>query len=232
MSSEDTKLVGSHSERDTHAHAGNMERGNLIVVSAPSGAGKSSLAGRVLQRVENLRFSISYTTREPRGSEQHGVDYCFVSEEEFSAMRERREFLECAEVHGHSYGSHERSVEEMLAGGFDVMLDIDVQGAEQVRRRVPGAISIFILPPSREILEARLRARNLNEPADVERRLRNAGIEVQLYERFDYVVVNDDLDRALAQLEAIIIAERCRPELQRNRIESIITTFGGASFHA
>jgi guanylate kinase len=232
MSSEISKPVNSQSEPVAPGHPGHVERGNLIVVSAPSGAGKSSLAERLLKRVSNLRFSISYTTREARGAEQHGVDYYFVSEDEFRAMRERREFLECAEVHGHLYGSHERSVEEMLAGGFDVMLDIDVQGAEQIRRRVQGAISIFILPPSREILEARLRARNLNEPDDVERRLRNAGIEVQLYERFDYVVVNDDLDRALAQLEAIIIAERCRPDRQRNRIETIITTFGGASFHA
>lgn len=207
------------------------ERGNLIVVSAPSGAGKSSLAGRVLNRVQDLRFSISYTTREPRGDEQHAVDYYFVSEEEFLAMCERDEFLESAEVHGHLYGTHEQQVEEMLSQGFDVMLDIDVQGAEQVRRRVPEAILIFVLPPSREILEARLRARNLNEAADVERRLRNAGIEVQLYERFDYVVLNDDLDRALARLESIIVAERCRPERQRNRIESIITTFGGEPFH-
>ena len=232
MSSKDSKSADSQTEHAGSGQPGNMERGNLIVVSAPSGAGKSSLAERLLKRVENLRFSISYTTREPRGAEQHGVDYYFVSEDDFNSMRERREFLECAEVHGRLYGSHERLVEEMLASGFDVMLDIDVQGAEQIRRRVPGAISIFILPPSREILEARLRARNLNEPADVERRLCNAGIEVQLYERFDYVVVNDDLDRALAQLEAIIIAERRRPERQRNRIESIITTFGGVSFHA
>ncbi|MEK6408274.1 MAG: guanylate kinase [Acidobacteriota bacterium] len=208
------------------------ERGNLIVVSAPSGAGKSSLAEQVLKRVPDVRFSISYTTRELRGDEQHGVDYYFVSEEEFRAMGERDEFLESAEVHGNLYGTHEQPVEEMLSQGLDVMLDIDVQGAEQVRRRVPDAILIFVLPPSREILEARLRARNLNEPADVERRLRNAGIEVQLYERFDYVVLNDDLDRALARLEAIIIAERCRPQRQRNRIESIITTFGGEPFHA
>jgi guanylate kinase len=227
MSSEISKPASSQSEPVTQGH---LERGNLIVVSAPSGAGKSSLAERLLKRVENLRFSISYTTREPRGAEQHGVDYYFVSEEEFDSMRERREFLECAEVHGHLYGSHERLVEEMLACGFDVMLDIDVQGAEQVRRRVQGAISVFVLPPSRDILEARLRARNLDKPEDVERRLRNAGIEVQLYERFDYVVVNDDLDRALALLEAIIVAERSRPDRQRNRIESIITTFGGASF--
>jgi guanylate kinase len=208
------------------------ERGNLIVVSAPSGAGKSSLAERALKRVQDLRFSISYTTREPRGAEQHGVDYYFVTEDEFAAMSENEEFLECAEVHGHLYGTHEGPVREMLSQGFDVILDIDVQGAEQVRRRVPEAILVFILPPSREVLEARLRARNLNEPPDIERRLRNAGIEVQLYERFDYVVLNDDLDRALTRLEAIIIAERCRPERQRNGIESIIATFGGESSHA
>ncbi len=210
---------------------GPPERGNLIVVSAPSGAGKSSLAERVLKRVEDLRFSISYTTREPRGAEQHGVDYYFVSEQEFLAMRERDEFLECAKVHGHLYGTHEKPVEEMLSQGFDVMLDIDVQGAEQVRRRVPEAILIFIMPPSREVLNARLRARNLNMPADLVQRLRNAAIEVQLYERFDYAVLNDDLDRALARLESIIVAERCRPERSRNRIEAIIATFGGKSSH-
>jgi guanylate kinase len=208
------------------------ERGTLIVVSAPSGAGKSSLAERVLKRISDLRFSISYTTRAPRGTEQHGVDYYFVSEEEFSAMRERDEFLECAEVHGYLYGTNEKPIEEMLSQGFDVMLDIDVQGAEQVRRRIPEAVLIFILPPSSEVLEARLRARNLNAPADIERRLRNAAIEVQLYERFDYAVLNDDLDRALDQLEAIIVAECCRPFRQRNRIESVIATFGGESFHA
>jgi len=227
MSSETSKSSGPKTEPVTPA-----ERGNLIVVSAPSGAGKSSLAERVLKRVEDLRFSISYTTREPRGSEQHGTNYYFVSEAEFLAMRERDEFLECAKVHGHLYGTHEKAVEEMVSQGFDVMLDIDVQGAEQVRRRVPEAILIFILPPSREVLEARIRARNLNAPGDIKRRLRNAGIEVQLYERFDHVVVNDDLDRALAELEAIIVAERCRPEHQRNRIESIIATFGGEATHA
>src|SRR5262245_25172900 len=225
MSSENPAQTGSNPP----AHP---ERGNLIVVSAPSGAGKSSLAERVLKRVDGLRFSISYTTREPRGAEQHGVDYFFVNENDFNSMAERGEFLEYAEVHGHLYGTHEKPVEEIISKGFDVMLDIDVQGAEQVRRRIPEAISIFILPPSRKVLEARLRARNLNEAADIDRRLRNAGIEVQLYERFNYVVVNDDLDRALAQLEAIIVAERCRPDRQRNRIESIISTFGGESLHA
>lgn len=220
------------SSEHSNSSATQAERGTLIVVSAPSGAGKSSLAERVLKRLEDLRFSVSYTTREPRGAEQDGVDYNFVSEDQFRAMRERGEFLECAEVHGWLYGTHEKPVEEMLSQGLDVMLDIDVQGAEQVRRRVPEAILIFILPPSCEVLDARLRARNLNAPADIERRLRNAAIEVQLYERFDYVVLNEDLDRALAHLEAIIIAERCRPDRQRNRIEAVIDTFGGESFHA
>jgi len=227
MSSKNSKVAAPEGSREAP-----KERGNLIVVSAPSGAGKSSLAERVLQRVEGLRFSVSYTTRELRGSEQHGTDYFFISEAEFSAMRDGDEFLESARVHGHSYGTHERAVEEMLSQGFDVMLDIDVQGAEQIRRRVPEAILIFILPPSREVLEARIRTRNLNSPSDIDRRLRNAGIEVQLYERFSYVVINDDLDRALGELEAIIIAERCRPERRRNSIESIISTFGGESFHA
>jgi guanylate kinase len=208
------------------------DRGNLIVVSAPSGAGKTSLAERVLKRLPDLRFSISYTTRAQRGSEQNGVDYYFVSESEFEAMQGRGEFLESAEVHGHLYGTHEKQVEDLLAEGFDVMLDIDVQGAEQVRGRMPDAILLFVLPPSREILESRLLTRNLNEPGDIERRLRNGAREVQLYERFDYVIVNDDLDRALAQLEAIIIAERCRPGRQSNRIESIIATFGGEPLHA
>src|SRR4030095_5240705 len=203
--------IPARGQSQSEAVEGPPERGILLVVSAPSGAGKSSLAERVLKRVEGLRFSISYTTRPPRGSEQHGVDYYLVSEPEFEAMRQRDEFLECAEVHGHLYGTHEKPVEEMLSQGFDVMLDIDVQGSEQVRRRVPSAILIFIMPPSREVLDARLRARNLNEPADVTRRLRNAAIEVQLYERFDYAVLNDDLDRALARLESIIVAERCRP---------------------
>ena len=227
MSSKTDAPAGFEAGQETGA-----QRGNLIVVSAPSGAGTSSLTQRILKRVEGLQFSVSYTTRELRGSEQNGADYHFVSEDEFRSMRERGEFLECAEVHGHLYGTHVKSVEEMLARGFDVILDIDVQGAEQIRRRLPEAILIFILPPSREVLEARLQTRNLNHPEDIERILRNAAIEVQLYERFDYVVVNDDLDRALAQVEAIIIGERCRPERERNRIESIIATFGGESFHA
>lgn len=203
------------------------ERGNLIVVSAPSGAGKSSLAERALKRIDGLKFSVSYTTRDPRGAEKDGVDYHFVSDDEFQAMKDRGEFLESAEVHGYLYATHRAAVDTLLAQGLDVILDIDVQGAEQVRDRVREAITVFILPPSREILEARLRSRNLNEPGDLERRLRNAAVEVRLYEKFDYVIVNDDIDRALASLEAIITAERCRLSRQRTYVESILNTFGG-----
>jgi guanylate kinase len=213
--------------QDRGASSKSSERGNLIVVSAPSGAGKSSLAQRALNRIEGLKFSVSYTTREPRGEEKDGVDYHFVSEDEFRAMQARTEFLESAEVHGYLYGTHRAAVDELLAQGLDVILDIDVQGAEQVRQRVPEAITVFILPPSREILEARLRSRNLNEPSDLERRLSNAADEVRLYEKFHYVIVNDDLDRALASLEAIITAERCRLSRQVTYVESILNTFGG-----
>ena len=201
------------------------ERGNLIVVSAPSGAGKSSLVNRALTQIRRLRYSISYTTRAPRGSERDGMDYYFVTDEVFRAMRERGEFIESAEVHGYFYATHKATIEHMLAEGYDVILDIDVQGAEQISRQMPHAITVFVLPPSRKVLEARLRKRNLNAPEDLERRLRNAAAEVKLYERFKYVIINDDRDRAFAALKAIISAERRRPDRQKNRVLSILNTF-------
>ena len=209
-----------------------VERGNLIVVSAPSGAGKSSLVERALKGVSRLRYSISYTTRAPRGAEKDGVDYFFVSDEVFRAMRERGEFLECAEVHGYLYGTHKATIEAMLDKGHDVILDIDVQGAEQILRKMPEAVTVFIMPPSRKVLEARLRRRNLNSTADLERRLRNASDEVRLCDKFGYVIVNNDRDRAFGLLKAIITAERQRPVRQKNRIQSILATFGGGSFNA
>jgi guanylate kinase len=203
------------------------ERGTLVVVSAPSGAGKSSLVERALNQIARLRYSVSYTTRQPRGQERHGEDYFFVSEATFLEMRERGEFLESACVHGYFYGTHSGTIERMLAEGNDVIMDIDVQGAAQVRERLPDAITVFILPPSKRVLEARLRRRNLNDAKDLERRLRNATEEVQLFECFDYVIINDDRDRAFGALKAIIIAERRRPLRQRNKIKSILDTFGG-----
>jgi guanylate kinase len=211
---------------------GSSGRGNLIVVSAPSGAGKSSLVARALDHVEHLRYSISCTTRKSRGQERHGVDYFYVTPEEFQAMCDRGELLEFAKVHEFMYGTPRRYIEQTLAEGVDIILDIDVQGARQIRGQMPEAVTVFILPPSREALESRLRGRNLNEPEDLERRLRNASSEVRLYEMFQYVIVNDDLERASATLEAIIIAERHRPARQREAARTIIDTFGGESIHA
>ena len=203
------------------------ERGTLIVVSAPSGAGKSSLVERAVNRIGRLRFSISYTTRPPRGPERPGVDYFFVDETTFMEMRERGEFIESACVHGYYYGTHRATIEQMLAEGYDVILDIDVQGAAQMCERMPEAVSVFVLPPSKKVLEARLRRRNLNAPEDLARRLANAAAEVRLYEQFDYVIINDDRDRSFGALKAIIVAERRRPFRQRNKIRSILDTFGG-----
>jgi guanylate kinase len=206
--------------------------GSLIVVSAPSGAGKSTLVHRVLESDALLRFSVSYTTRKARGSERNGVDYYFVSASEFASMQETGAFLESAQVHGFLYGTKRELVEQTLAAGYDAILDIDVQGAAQIRRSLPGAVTVFILPPSRQVLQSRLESRNLNEPSDIERRIRNAAEEVRTYEEFDYVIVNDDLDRATAALRALIIGERHRPGRQRNAAQAIIDTFGGKPFHA
>ncbi|HVF92622.1 MAG TPA: guanylate kinase [Blastocatellia bacterium] len=230
MSSESRRPVEVDREPSKGGSSGAGEsptgRGNLVVVSAPSGAGKSSLVERALKSVDRLLYSISYTTRQVRGAEKDGVDYFFVSHEEFLAMREKGEFLESAEVHGYLYGTRRYWLELRLAEGYDVILDIDVQGAEQIRARMPEAITVFVLPPSREVLESRLRLRNLNEPADLERRMKNATAEVQLYDRFKYVIVNDSLERASSALEGIILTERHRSERQSNVARKIIATFG------
>jgi guanylate kinase len=204
-------------------------RGGLIVVSAPSGAGKSSLIERVLTRMSDVQYSISYTTRQARGAEQDGVDYHFVSEQEFLTIRDRGEFVEWARVHGHLYGTRASAIEVERAAGSDVILDIDVQGAEQIREKMAEAITVFVLPPSQRLLVSRLGQRNLNTPDDLGRRLANASNEVPKFDRFDYVIVNDDLERASAALESIILAERNRPMRQRERIESIIETFRGGT---
>lgn len=207
-------------------------RGNLIVVSAPSGAGKSSLVGEALKRVDRLKYSISYTTRKARGAERDGVEYYFVSKEEFLDMRDRGEFLESAEVHGYLYGTHRATIERMLSEGSDVILDIDVQGARQIVQQMPEAVTVFVLPPTREILESRLRMRNLNDPEDLEIRLKNASREVLSYSSFKYVIVNDDLDRATRELEAVITAERHLLGRQRQLVKPIIDSFGGDGFYA
>ncbi|QUW03982.1 guanylate kinase [Chloracidobacterium validum] len=197
----------------------------LVVVSAPSGGGKSTLLRRLLAEVDNLRYSISYTTRPPRPGERDGEHYYFVSPDDFERMREHGEFLESALVHGHFYGTHRKFVEATLDRGQDLILDIDVQGAESLANIMPEATRIFIMPPSYDVLCQRLRARGSDDPAIIARRLRNAGQEVRRFREFHYVVVNDDLDRALQALICIIGAERERWRLTEKALDAIVATF-------
>ncbi len=182
--------------------------GTLFVVSAPSGAGKSTILRRVLAGIPAAAFSVSHTTRPPRPGEEHGRDYFFVSQEEFAAMRRSGAFLEAAEVHGNWYGTSRGAVEEMLGRGVDVLLDIDVQGALQVRAAGLVAVFVFIVPPSLAELERRLRGRGTDSDEVIRRRLANAREELLAASRYDHIVVNDDLDRAVAMVQAVILARR------------------------
>lgn len=188
--------------------------GNLIVVSAPSGAGKSSLVNAVLVDDPNLALSISYTTRAPRPGEKNGREYHFVEPGVFEAMLERGEFLECAEVHGNRYGTSQKWIEATLRSGKDVVLEIDWQGAQQVRRLYPGAIMVFILPPSMAELEHRLRTRAQDSEAVIRRRLENAADEISHAVEFDYVIINNVFEEARRDLAAVVRATRLTPPLQ------------------
>jgi guanylate kinase len=181
-----------------------MERGRLYVVSAPSGAGKTSLVKALMEREPRIRFSVSYTTRKPRPKEVPGRDYHFVSMERFAEMAGRDEFLEHAQVFDNCYGTGVRTVEEALTNGEQLLLEIDWQGARQVRTRLPEARSIFILPPSRSSLEQRLRARSTDSEAVIERRLRDAAEDLGHWNEFDFVVINDRFEQALEDLLAIV----------------------------
>lgn len=185
-------------------------RGTLFVVSAPSGAGKTTLCREVRLRVPDLGYSVSYTTRAPRPGEVDGVDFHFVSEAEFAALRDRGEFAEWAVVHGHLYGTRARTLEAALAEGRDLLLDIDTQGAAQLRRRYPEAVLIFIVAPSLAELEQRLRERRSDAAAEIARRLARAREEIALWRQYDYLVVNRDVKEAVDQLTAIVVAERLR----------------------
>jgi guanylate kinase len=188
--------------------------GIVYILSAPSGAGKSTLAARLRQMFPGIEFSVSYTTREPRGNEQHGREYFFVSRPEFEAMLRRGEFLEHAEVFGNYYGTARRTVEETLERGHDLLLDIDVQGARQILQHMPDAVAIFILPPSRQVLEERLRGRsqaeNAASEAVIQRRLETASREISNYPQYGYILVNDRLEDSIEQLKAIVLAERLK----------------------
>lgn len=182
--------------------------GTLYIVSAPSGAGKTSLVQALTQRDTNVRVSVSHTTRAMRPGETTGVDYWFVEESEFLGMRERAEFLENANVFGNHYGTSRAGVEESLANGIDVILEIDWQGAEQVREQAPDSLSIFILPPSRETLRERLEKRGQDQPEVIDKRMAEAVAEMSHYADYDYLIVNDDFETAIADLQAILHVRR------------------------
>ena len=181
-----------------------MERGRLYVVSAPSGAGKTSLVKALMEREPRIRFSVSYTTRKPRPKEIPGRDYHFVAAERFAEMAARGEFLEHARVFDNCYGTAVHTVEEALANGEQLLLEIDWQGARQVRARLPEARSIFILPPSRSALEQRLKDRSTDSDAVIQRRLRDAAQDIAHWTEFDYVAINDRFEQALGDLQAIV----------------------------
>lgn len=191
------------------------KQGTLYIVSAPSGAGKTSLVTALVEQDSQVRVSVSHTTREPRKGERDGVSYNFVSPEEFNELINQSLFVEYAEVFAHKYGTSQPWVEEQLKAGVDVILEIDWQGAQQVRRIMPDARSIFILPPSRAELQRRLRGRGTDAPEVIERRMAAAVAEMSHYAEFDYLVINDDFFHALAELQSIFTANRLRQDHQQ-----------------
>lgn len=205
-------------------------RGMLVIVSSPSGGGKGTLIRLAFPQVPDLAYSVSWTTRRKRAGEQDGRHYHFISVKQFAEMRGRGEFLESAEVHGNFYGTHRQTVEQELAHGRDIILEIDVQGASSVRRAgIENVVYIFILPPSFADLRARLVRRGSEKPEDLALRLRNARGEVESYKDFDYVLLNDDATRAARQLAAIILAERARRERQKEIARQVLSTFADES---
>ena len=218
----------------------------VYIVSAPSGSGKSTLVSELFKVVRHLDFSISYTTLPPRGSEQHGKEYFFVTKEEFEAMIAAGEFLEYANVFGNYYGTARRFLKQTETSSNDLLLDIDVQGAAQIKQKIPEAVSIFILPPGREKLEWRLRNRGLDSEAVIRRRLRTARREIENYSKYDYILINDRLEQATDELRAVVLGERaqrsgktptveeerllttareCRLDRARKRVQPILDSF-------
>lgn len=183
-------------------------KGDLFVISAPSGAGKTTLAGRAEESFPDLRQSVSYTTRRARAGEKNGADYNFITEEKFREMERRGEFIEWARVHSNLYGTREKDLRELIGSGADVLMDIDTQGARQIKAKFPEAVFIFVLPPSYEELKRRLDTRRGDTPETIELRLKRAREEIREYMMYDYVILNDVLERAVEALKGIILARR------------------------
>jgi guanylate kinase len=198
---------------------------SVFIISAPSGSGKSTLVHRLLQSVPGLTFSISYTTRPPRPLETNGVDYNFISRADFEERLAKGEFLEYAEVYGNYYGTHRSTFEQAAHQGRDLVLDIDVQGARQLKVAIPEAHSIFVLPPSRVVLEQRLRARSQDSEEVIQRRLQSAAEEVRNYTQYDYVLINREIEESVVSLASIVKAERLRTARMEEEVRPILKSF-------
>jgi guanylate kinase len=220
MSSKVTEVTPATQVKNTTS-----SRGTLFVVSSPSGGGKGTIIRHVLDEVPNLSYSVSFTTRAPRPGEVDGREYFFVSRLVFGEMIAAGEFLEWANVHGNLYGTGRRQIAAETAAGLDIVLEVDVQGAASVRQLLMDSVSIFILPPSYEVLRERLIARGTDSPEELEVRLRNAPEELRQYSAFDYVIINDEIERAAGQLASIIYAERARCMRQEGLVREVIQKF-------
>ncbi len=198
---------------------------NFYIISAPSGSGKTTLVSQLMAKESNLEFSISCTTRPPRGQEEDGKEYYFISREEFESRIAAGEFLEWAKVFDHYYGTSRRELARAEAAGKDLVLDIDVQGARQLKEKIAGAVSIFILAPSRAELEQRLRARSEDSGEVIERRLEEAAAEIRNYSAYDYVIVNERVEESARDLRSIIRAERVRRQRMDAKVGAILKTF-------
>lgn len=197
-------------------------QGTLFVVSAPSGAGKTSLVKALVDSTPNIHVSVSHTTRPQRPGEVDGVNYYFVDRDAFAAMLNDNAFLEHAEVFGNLYGTSKQAVVDRLKAGVDVVLEIDWQGAEQIRRQLPEAVSIFILPPSREVLEQRLIGRGQDDAEVIRKRMSQATEQISHHVEFDYLIINDEFDKALKEMQAVVVAQRLRHRSQSERHADLI----------
>lgn len=200
-------------------------RGILFIISSPSGGGKGTIIREVLRTVPNIGYSVSFTTRAIREGEENGKHYHFVSHEYFENLIKQGEFLEYAEVHGNYYGTSKRKVEQETLAGRDIILEIDVQGAALVREKAPDAVGVFILPPSFEVLQERLTARQTETDENLALRLKNSRNEVKEFSNFDYVIVNNEVTKAVLDLQSVIYAERCKCARQNETVSNILDTF-------